>query len=303
MNQNLDKMKAIISQNISFIFQCIVRIFGKRLNISDVPWLDGMQGNTVLSEHFYKDFAYKNNINCVRPKNAYGLVDDFNSLNSCNFDTTKVQQQIIDFYEKTSNYQFDIWMQWKGVFQYLSKIVIRLVSRQINQLNMPLNNMEISKGMTSDIIKMYDTNNHYLYACWLRKIMPANKIIYQGFYGTTKIPNNENVFIKTIFPLPKGWVCVLLKPIVHEDGSLELVSKGRHFGDAGYYRIHQLNEKEIKAVYVPIQESLHLYQAENCIRCEHNFYVLNQTLLHLHFKITKKQQEYSLAFPLFNASA
>lgn len=292
-------MKSFISKSISFIFQCIVKIVGKKFNRCDVAWLDGMQGTAVLSEHFYKDLADKNNINCVQPKNAYGLIDDFNALSSNEFDTTKVQPQIIDFYEKTSDYQFDIWMQWKGLFQYFSILVIRLVSRQINQLNMPLNNMEISKGMTSEIIKMYDENNNYLYACWLRKIMPANKIIYQGFYGTTKIPNNENVFIKTIFPLPKGWVCVLLKPIVHKDGSLELASKGKHFGDAGYYRIHQLNDDQIKVVYVPIQESLHLYKADNCIRCDHKFYFLNQSLLNLHFKITPKQHAFSAAsFPL-----
>jgi hypothetical protein len=288
-------MKSFISKSISFIFQCIVKIFGKKFNRSDIAWLDGMQGTKVLSEYFYKDFADKNNIRCVQPQNAYGLVDDFNALNSVEFDAVKVQPQIIDFYEKTSNYQFDIWMQWKGMFQYFSKLVIRLVSRNINQLNMPLNNMEISQGMSSEIIKMYDENNHYLYACWLRKIMPANKVIYQGFYGTTKIPGKEDVFIKTIFPLPKGWVCVLLKPIVHKDGSLELASKGKHFGDSGYYRIHQLNDDQIKVVYVPIQESLHLYKAKDGIRCDHKFYFLNQSLLNLHFKITEKHQVFSAA--------
>jgi hypothetical protein len=42
-----------------------------------------------------------------------------------------------------------------------------------------------------------------------------------------------------IFPLPNGRAIVIVRPEIHNDGSLTVVSDGRRFGDPGFYLVVQ----------------------------------------------------------------
>ena len=90
------------------------------------------------------------------------------------------------------------------------------------------------------------------------------------------------------FRCTKGNTTVVLEPIARFDGSLELSSSGRRFGDPGYYRVLQVDRatKKIRLIRA-LKESIHVYvDDQGALRTDHIFRFWNLEMLRLHYKIS-----------------
>lgn len=213
-----------------------VIICGRKINPSENTWLFGTFGEVNgIGEKFIHQLAEKEDLTIIRKSNSKGLLDSISSLNLSENEIKKLPKNVIDFYEKTSEYKLQLNVKWNPIFKIFGYVVNRLFSQRINQLNIPTNNIQSSENLISEIIELVAKNtNEVKYTIWLRKFQSTGKVIYSGIYTTCLLPSGITC-VKAIFPLPKGNATVILKPSVGEKNELILDSSGNKFGDAGFY--------------------------------------------------------------------
>ncbi len=275
----------------NFLRWCIntwLNITGKSISLTENPWLRGpvSEGN-VIGEDFYERFAKRAGLVIEVPEKG-GLLPDFSVVTvDSAIPGTKLHKAVKDFYEQTVLYKMDVWGQWSSPIAIFAKILIKSVSEKMNQLNIPLSPLETSLGMSSEVIQLKDpSTGEVKYTCWLRKTVKSNRVVYAGFYTHCVTP--KGTFVKVVFPLPKGNVTVLLKANVQEDGGVKLISAGKGIGDAGYYRVLNINSDKVKTRYIPLKESIHVFEDKSGIlRTDHEFRFWGIKFLHLHYKINK----------------
>ncbi|WP_298508402.1 hypothetical protein [uncultured Kordia sp.] len=278
---------------ISNFIQANIRVWlnltGRTIDFEKYPFLEGpIATSDTIGETFYQRLAEQEKLS-VNHTNEGGLLQEFHKV----IDTTsphieKLDPTITTFYEHTATYKMEVWNQWKAPISWFAKLLISLVSVEMKQLNIPTNALETSYGMSSDIIQLSDATN-VKYACWLRKSVKSNKIVYAGFYSSVLLKENTHEYVKVVFPLPKGNVTVILKVLLLEDGSVKLVSDGKRFGGTGYYRLHQNKKGILKARMIPIKEIIHVFKdKEGVLRTDHFFKWWKFQFLQLHYKMTKK---------------
>jgi hypothetical protein len=143
--------------------------------------------------------------------------------------------------------------------------------------------------MGSGVIQLLDKrNDEIVYTCWLRKVIATGDVVYAGFYSVCQPPNYPDPCVKVVFPLPQGNTTVVLKAIAHPNGSLELSSAGRRFGDPGYYRVLEIDADTRKIRLIrALKESIHVYVDEQgTLRTDHIFRFWSLEMLRLHYKIS-----------------
>lgn len=208
---------------------------GRKINPINENWLMGPFGElNGIGEEFIHQLAKKENL--VIPKNikSKGLLTSIKELNLPDEELQKLSQKVIDFYEKTSNYDLVFEATWNPFFKLFGFVINRLFSKRINQLNIPLQNKK-QENLESEIIQLIDKKTEELkYTIWLRKIESTGKVIYSGIYETCELPSHQTC-IKAVFPLPKGNATVIMKTSVGSNNELILDSSGKKFGDAGFY--------------------------------------------------------------------
>lgn len=263
---------------------------GKRLDIAKHAWLKGpMSRSAVVGDDFYSQYAEEAGLKVLRSSGA-GLLTDFKQvLQNDDINREKLNPRIAQFYENTSQYTLEVWSQWRGPIQFFAKLLIKGLSRKMQQMNIPLNPLESSHGMSSDVIPLETSEGNRDTTCWLRKSIKTGNVVYAGFYSACWLPEINNHCVKVVFPLPKGNVTVLLKVLVQEDGSVKLVSQGSKVGEPGYYRLRTLGGSKVVLKYIPLKEIIHVYEdAEGVLRTDHQFFFLGSRFLDLHYKISKK---------------
>jgi hypothetical protein len=199
-------------------------------------WLIGHFGEVGgIGEKFIGELAQKEDLNIRRNCRSIGLLNSISSLNLQDNDIKHLSKNIVDFYEKTSEYKLQLNVKWNPTFKILGYIVNTLFSQRINQLNIPTTNIQTTEYLNSEIIQLVAKNtNEVKYTIWLRKILSTQQVIYSGIYTTCIIPSGITC-VKAIFPLPKGNATVILKPSVGENNEFILDSSGSKLGDAGFY--------------------------------------------------------------------
>ncbi|MDQ3704357.1 MAG: hypothetical protein M3437_03880 [Chloroflexota bacterium] len=265
---------------------------GRAVEAESVPWLAGPTGAHKIGESLYESYARDAGLVIQRRPDA-GLLESFAALRSSRFDPDKVHPAVHDFYEKTARYSLEAWVQWTGPLSPFARIMISSISRNIEQLVLPLSPLTTSRGMSSEIISLAREQTGLLaYSGWLRKTVATGEIIYAGFYTTCKPPRYPGRCVKVVFPLPQGSATVILRPVNGPNGSFKLVSEGRKFGGPGYYRVHRVHNRELRVKYVPIEETIHVYVDDaGVLRTDHHFNFWGLRFLTLHYKITRKQPQ------------
>lgn len=274
---------------IEWFFRMWVRLFGRRVGRGEADWLSGPTGGAGrIGGDFYKELAGGSALACRVNAEGAGLMPDFQKLSGGSFDAGRVDARVRDFYERTTGYRLDVWSRWSPLFRPLAWLLVSMVSRRIEQLNLPLSPLDTSRGMSSDVIQLFDEKSGDVrHTCWLRKVVATGDVVYAGFYSTCRPPNYAGECVKVVFPLPRGNTTVILKPVAHEDGSLELKSSGWRFGDPGYYRVLRLDEHTLKVRLIrAFKESIRVYVDEGgTLRTDHIFRFWNLEMLRLHYKI------------------
>ncbi|HLW51397.1 MAG TPA: hypothetical protein VKW06_01020 [Candidatus Angelobacter sp.] len=264
-----------------------VRGFGRSLNPDDYPWLKCPVGSaTAVGTEMYNDIAAAESLHQNSSPRA-GLLYSFDDLRSDRFDSTKIDRRIRDFYEHTAAYDLDAWSQVGALAKPLLWGLVTLVSRRMDQLVFPLSPLELSGGMSNEIVEMTDRAGRRVYTGWRRTLVRKNSIIYAGLYSTAVPPNYGRPCVRVTFPVRRGSAAVILRPEVGENGSLKLIAEGRKFGDPGFYRIVKTGPSRCAVRYIPqLRERFHVYVApDGILRTEHNIRMLGTPVVSLHYKM------------------
>lgn len=233
------------------ITQQWVIFFGKRIFKKENDWLLGPFGKTNgIGLKFINQLAKKEQLIIDRGEKDKGLIKSIQQLNLSETELNALSKDVIDFYENTSNYDFDLKVKWNPFFKTLGRLLKLLFSNRIEQLNIPIENVKDSKELKSELIHLLDAKTQETSrTIWLRTFKSTGQVIYSGVYETCKIPSGQTC-IKAIFPLPNGSATVILSPSVGPNGELILNSSGSEFGDSGFYFLLNDSKGNLWAKYI-----------------------------------------------------
>ena len=274
------------------ITQVWVKATGRRYDPGKDAWLVAPIGDVdVIANKFVHDLAAKEDLEMEEnPKDA-GLLESFDELHLSPEEKARLQPEVTRFYENTSNYRFEIWSEWCGVFRPFGWLLSVIFSKRLQQLNLPLSPMHSAKGIQSNIIKLRDRQSRRTkWTIWYRILKSNLQVIYSGVYTTCEIPNFKGKFLKVVFPLPNGNAMVIMRREILENGSLKLCSDGRRFGDNGFYFTLTNHEGKHWAKFVrAMHEWITVYvDEEGILRADHNLEFYGRRFLNLHYKMTGK---------------
>src|SRR5690606_6867728 len=234
-----------------WITQQWVILFGRKIDEKENDWLLGPFGNTNgIGLRFINQLAVKEQLIIDKNQKDKGLIQSINQLDLSENDLNVLSKDVIDFYENTTNYDFDLKVKWNPFFKTFGRLLKLLFSNRIEQLNVPIENITDSKELKSEIIHLLDAKtNEVRRTIWLRTFKSTDQVVYSGVYETCKIPSGQTC-IKAIFPLPNGNATVILNPSVGQNGELILKSSGNKFGDSGFYFLLNDSNGNLWAKYI-----------------------------------------------------
>lgn len=219
-----------------WITQQWVILFGQRIDNKKHQWLLGPFGRTKgIGLKFIEQLIKDESLLVDSKSNEKGLIESISHLKLSDDDLIRLSPEVVDFYEKTSQYTLVLKANWNPLFKVFGYLVSVIFSKRIEQLNIPIKNLQNGSDLTSEIIKLLDSKtNEVKRTIWLRTLKSTGKVVYSGVYEICTLPNKEPC-IKAIFPLPNGNATVILSAKVGEKGELILDSSGQKIGDNGFY--------------------------------------------------------------------
>lgn len=275
-----------------WITQQWVKITGKRFDPEQDNWLLGPIGDTdIIKDKFFRELAQHENLEIKEDEANSGLLDSFESLELTREEKLRLHPKVIHFYERTSNYTFEVWSEWCGFFKPFGWLLAVIFSRRLQQLNLPLRSLQSAKGIKSSIVKLVDRQTSKpKWTVWYRILKGTNDVIYSGVYTTCSTPNHAGKFLKVVFPLPNGNATVIMRREVLPNGALKLSSDGKKFGDNGFYFTLANHRGKHWARFVStMHEWITVYvDDEDILRADHDLYFYGLPFLNLHYKMIEK---------------
>lgn len=269
-----------------WITQQWVILFGRKIDKKENDWLLGPFGNTNgIGLRFINQLAEKEKLIIDKNQKNKGLVQSINQLDISENDLNVLSKDVIDFYENTTNYDFDLKVKWNPLFKTCGRLLKLLFSNRIEQLNIPIENITDSKELKSEIIHLLDSKtNEVRRTIWLRTFKSTDQVVYSGVYETCKTTSGQTC-IKAIFPLPNGNATVILSPSVGQNGELILKSSGNKFGDSGFYFLLNDSKGNLWAKYIkPFKDKL-------VAKSQNDLIIIEQTLTLWGLKVLKFEYE------------
>lgn len=199
-----------------------------------------------------------------------------------------VHPAVARFYEHTADYTMDAWSHWCGAFRPFGTLLALLFSRRLHQLNVPLNGLNTSEGLTSEIIDFVEPEfGEVRHTAWFRRLVGPGHVLYAGFYSVCRVPHYAGNCVKVVFPLPNGNAIVIMKPQSLPDGSVVLRSSGNGFGEPGFYfTVHNGSGKAWVRYVRALRESIHVFpDDEGGVRADHVLWFWGIRFLRLHYRM------------------
>jgi len=264
-----------------------VKLTGRRVDLAECPWLRGPVGKaTGIGSSYFEELATEQGLEIQRSGEARGLVANLELLRGPGFDPSAVDSRVRDFYERTSEYDLEAWSEWCGAFRPFGHLLAWMFSRRLQQLNVPLNPLDTSRGTRSEVLQLVTpATREVRFTAWLRHLRQTGNVLYAGTYGITSVPGHAGPCLQVVFPLPTGNGIVVLRPSVDDSGTLTVTSAGRGFGDPGFYfTVHR--PAGVWARYVrTMQESIRVYPDGDDVRADHTLKLWRQVFMRLHYRM------------------
>lgn len=268
----------------------LIWVFGRTHRRADIPWLVGPIGRAKIGDATYREVCEAEGLSLERHARNGGLVQSFEDLRSKSFDPERVHPLVRDFYEHTTEYAMDVWSRAHFPASIAMWLLVKTISRQVNQLNFPLSPLDTARGLLSEIITMRRPDGSVRYTGWFRTLAQDDNVLYTGFYMTETSPALGVPCVKVVFPMPNGNATVVLRPEATADGALILDSSGQRFGDAGFYRMQAAGEGALRVWQIrTLKELFRVFVDESgTLRCDHTVRFLGLPVLSLHYKIFRR---------------
>lgn len=272
-----------------WVTQLWVAATGKAASLAEHPWLAGPIGDTRrIGGDCFREIARREGLSVQDGPSSRGIVPNFDVLEGGEFQPSAVASGVRHFYEHTSAYELDAWAQWCGAFRPFGWLLAVLFSRRLQQLNVPLSGLDTSSGLSNSVWHLTDGDaNEPRYTVWVRQLAGSGDTLYAGSYGPCRVPGWPGTCLKVVFPLPNGNALVVMKPVLHEDGSMSLVSGGHNFGDPGFYFTVRRDDGRLWVRYVPtMRETIRVYESgDREARADHTLTVWRLVFLRLHYRL------------------
>lgn len=272
-----------------WITQQWVIVFGEKIDKTNHKWLLGPFGNTNgIGKKFVNQLAEKEHLVIDNLKMNKGLIQSIDQLNLSTNELNDLSQDVIDFYQNTSNYDLRLKAKWNPLFKGFGILLRMIFSKRIEQLNVPIQNVKNSSGLTSEIIQLLDSKtNEVKRTIWLRAFKSTGQVVYSGVYETCTIPSGKTC-IKAIFPLPNGNATVILTPKVGEKGELILDSAGKKIGDSGFYFLLKDSKGQLWTKFIKsFKDKLVVRSVNNRITATQTLTLWNLRVLKFEYEIKK----------------
>jgi hypothetical protein len=272
-----------------WVTQVWVKATGRRICLDEVPWLQGPGGTTrSIGDAWFRQLAADLDADLAVNSPGAGLLDRFDDLRGPTFDPSAVDPEVVRFYERTTDYRLDVRPQWESPYQWGARVLMAVFARRLDQLNMPLSPQDAEEGLRSDIVKVVDRRSGAVVLTgWVRRVGQSGPVVYAGCYSVAQIPGQEQPVVKVLFPLPNGSASVFLTPRGLPDGSLELVSRGRAWGEDGFYFVVLGRAGRAWARPVALTEVLRVRARPGGIGTDHELRLWGRTFLRLHYRIVR----------------
>ncbi|MET0552626.1 MAG: hypothetical protein ABW221_06285 [Vicinamibacteria bacterium] len=285
-----------------WVTQLWVRATGREMALSDAPWLDGPVGDTRrIGGECFRELASSERLRLEEDAaSVRGIVPDLACLTGPTLDIAALSPGVRRFYEQTSAYELDAWAEWCGAFRTFGRLLAVLFSRRLQQLNIPLSALDTSRGMTNAVWHLREPDSGRLrYAAWVRHMVGSGTTIYAGSYGPCRLPDWPDMCLKVVFPLPNGNALVIMKPVVHDDGSLSLVSSGNRFGEPGFYFTVRRGGGRLAARRVgTMRETIRVYESgPSDVRADHTLTIFGLVFCRLHYRLRDLRAGHGAAVP------
>jgi len=280
--------RALAKIGASFIY-LLIRVFGRTTSFEDEPWLRGPLGGAYIGDRPYEEVASAEGLTLERDLQQGGLLPSMTALDGPSFDASRVDPAVRDFYERTAEYRMEVWSRTYFPAHLALWLLVKVLSRKVDQLNFPTDTLDTAHGVTSEIIDLRDAQGRSRYRGWFRRLGATGRVVYTGFYMTERPPESAGPCVKVVFPMPDGNATVILEPRVDAEGRLELDSSGRGFGAAGFYRIQRGADGRLRVWRISsLKEHFRVYRdAQGILRCDHRVRFLGLPVLHLHYRLER----------------
>jgi predicted DCC family thiol-disulfide oxidoreductase YuxK len=264
---------ARISKTLLSFFKYALRIHSKKYSEDTLPsWLNvAIADKEPIGKEFYKSHEQQTH-STVEATNSRGLCN-LSSFNSNEFDASRVDRRIIDFYKNTHLYRFSVAQKWHTWYGFLFRYVIKHYFKKIQQFNFT-NLTDKSEACIENYLTPMIGKDGAITINWVRHNEKTNDTMFSGFYKVDKLPyEKDKACVTTQFPLPGACFMVKLKPVNEENGSFSFQSYDTGFGDYSFYAI-QKHKKTYYARTLPVLEKIHLSVKNERIIVEHQFFLL-----------------------------
>lgn len=265
-----------------------VQATGREVTWCEFPWMEGPVGDVEgIGTDFFHRCAARNGWTVVEDDDSRGLLSRLSMIDGPTCRVAEVHPRIVEFYEQTSRFDFDVWSQWCGAFRPFGWALAAMFSRRLQQLNVPLSPLETKLGISSRVVKLVRGDGATAGTAWIRETVASKRALYVGSYSTCRVPAFEGTCLKVAFPLPNGYALVIMKPESHADGSLTVRSSGARFGDPGFYFYVAAEAGRGWARYVgSMKESIHVFCDDyGALRADHDLRLFGATFLRLHYRM------------------
>jgi hypothetical protein len=281
-------LEVALGNGLEWSIQSWVSTTGRKVRLAEESWLEGPFGNEYIGAKFYEGYAREAGLDAVTDDEDAGLLPNFDALAGERFDSSLVHPKIRDFYERTARYDLFAQIGWSGPFRHPPRTLIYLVGRNVGQFDIPLSAPAVA--MKNEVICLEGPlTDETLYAGWLRRSAATGEAMLAGLYTTCGLPATGGRFFKGVYPLPGGSATTIFRPENRPDGSFALVSDGRRFGEAAYYRIHSTGVNDLRVKNVPMEETIHVFaDSEGALHACHTFAFWRARFLTLHYEISRR---------------
>lgn len=268
---------------------------GRRIEPVAVPWLAAPYGMVdVIGDTYLERLATHEGLAIERAASrrqgdaAAGLF----SIDTLALDAASRQRlhpEIAAFYERTTAFELEMWVLWSPWFWAGGNLLRRLYSRRLQQLNLPMNARETSRGLRSEIIHLRAPAGDVRHTVWYRVMKSTSEALYSGLYGLVDLPSGERC-LKIVFPLPRGNATEIFHVEVGPAGDFLLDTAGRRFGDPGFYFQLVDGRGRHHAQHIPsFRDRLRVYVDEDgVLRADQVFTLWGRTVVELRYRMLRR---------------
>ncbi len=265
------------------------RTVGRRVALAgEHAWLCAPAAKPgVIGESWLEDAAASVGGTTMRGEDA-GLVPDLAVLDGPGFAASSLHEDVRHFYEHTNEWSMDAWSSWSPLFQPGGLVIEHLFGRRLQQLALPVQPLDVSHGIDSEIVAILDARGTQVWAAWLRRLRRTGQFLFSGAYAVSTLPGAAQPCVHVTFPLERGNVQVFLNPRAGADGALVLSSAGGGFSDPGAYVTVRGRGSKVWAAKVPIHEEFVVFVDERGdLRTDHELRIGSVRALRLHYRMRR----------------